>query len=75
MAVRIMLGTPGREDVVLTLTPGHWERALLGAPGEYTYPPHVSILLIEDDEHGDVNPGYKHIPAEQPAHTEQGALL
>lgn len=47
MNARILLRTPGRPDVVLTLTPGHYERATLA---ERAWPaPHVSVLLLDVD--------------------------
>lgn len=46
MSVRVLLRTPGRADVVVTLHPGHYERVLLP---EAAWPaPHVSLLLLQD---------------------------
>lgn len=71
MTVRILVGVPGRPDVVVTLSPGHWERVQFA--GEHPYPPHVSMLLLEDAD-GDVTPRGKHVPPQLAPTVEQSAL-
>lgn len=69
--VSILVGVPGRPDVVVSLSPGHWERVQFA--GEHPYPPHVSILLLEDAS-GDVTPEGKHVPPLTPPTIVQDAL-
>jgi hypothetical protein len=74
MTVRILCRVPGRDDVVLTLSPGHYERVdFTEADGEYAYPPHVSILLLEDAA-GIAHDPAMHIDPQRPVVVEQLGL-
>lgn len=71
MTVRILCRVPGRDDVVLTLPPGHFERVDFAKVGdEYVYPPHVSIRLLEDAT-GIVHDPTMHIDPQRPVVVEQ----
>lgn len=71
MTVRILCRVPGRNDVVLTLHPCHYERVDFGEPGgEYVYPPHVAIMLLED-ETGLTHDPRMHIDEQHPPVVEQ----
>lgn len=71
MTVRILCRVPGRDDIVLSLSPGHYERVdFATTDGEYVYPPHVSILLLEDST-GIVHDPAMHIDPQRPAVVEQ----
>lgn len=75
MSVRILCRVPGRDDIVLTLTPGHFERVTFAtASDEYVYPPHVSILLLEDAT-GVVHDPRLYIDPQRPQVVEQLGLL
>jgi hypothetical protein len=74
VTVRILCRAAGRDDIVLTLTPGHYERiSFERGDGAWVYPPDVGILLLEDDS-GDVAPAGIHIDQQRPVTVEQGAL-
>lgn len=74
MTVRILCRVPGRQDVVLTLRPRHYERVQFGEEsGEYVYPPHVSIMLLED-ETGLTHDPRMHIDEQKPPVIEQLGL-
>ncbi len=74
MTVKILCRVPGRPDVVLTLQPNHYERALFASDDDLpAHPPHVSLLLLEDSSGVVSHPGY--IDPQKPAEAVQQQLL